>query len=117
MRLARKKKPRDEGLEEGEEVPDDEPEERLKMPKRRDLYTICREAGTFGIYYSQTRCSFALNIATLQSIVQCLLAVCSDQVRPEFGLYRYFTRANVPFFDPSPYLVVRSKSRTFVRVT
>ena len=74
MRLARKKKPRDEGLEEGEEVPDDEPEERLKMPKRRDLYTICREAGTFGIYYSQTGCSFALNIATLQSIVQCLLS-------------------------------------------
>ena len=53
MRLARKKKPSDEGLEEGEEAPDDEPEERLKMPKRRDLYTICRESGKFGVYSSE----------------------------------------------------------------
>ncbi|CAB4018053.1 Transcription elongation factor SPT6 [Paramuricea clavata] len=48
MRLAKKKKPKDEGQEEGEEPQDDEPEERLKMPKRRDLYTICREAGLGG---------------------------------------------------------------------
>ena len=55
MRLANKKKfkkePKEE-REEGEERDEDEEEEekeeeneRLKMPKRRDLYTICREAG------------------------------------------------------------------------
>ena len=32
-------------------------------------------------------------------------------------LYRYVTGTNVPFFDPSPNLVVRSKNGTFVRVT
>jgi transcription elongation factor SPT6 len=52
MRLAKKKKSKDEGQEEGEETQDDEPEERLKMPKRRDLYTICREAGTYLALFS-----------------------------------------------------------------
>ena len=32
-------------------------------------------------------------------------------------IYRYVTRTNVPFFDPSPNLVVRSKNGIFVRVT
>lgn len=50
MRLAKKKKSKksEEGSEkekDGEEQDDEEPEEKLKMPKRRDLYTICREAG------------------------------------------------------------------------
>ena len=31
-------------------------------------------------------------------------------------LYRYVTRTNVSFFDPSPNLVFRSKNGTFVRV-
>ena len=33
------------------------------------------------------------------------------------GLYRYVTRTNVSFFDPSPNLVFRLKNGTFVRVT
>ena len=37
--------------------------------------------------------------------------------RPFNWLYRYVTRTNVPFFDPSSNLVVRSKNGTFVRVT
>jgi transcription elongation factor SPT6 len=45
MRLSKKKNPKDEEQEEGEETQEEEPEEKLKMPKRRDLYTICREAG------------------------------------------------------------------------
>ena len=46
MRLSKKKKPKDEEQEEGEDTQEEEPEEKLKMPKRRDLYTICREAGS-----------------------------------------------------------------------
>ena len=49
MRLAKTKKPKDEEKEEGEETQEEEPQERVKMPKRRDLYTICREAGTWRI--------------------------------------------------------------------
>ena len=47
MRLAKKKKPGEDGgkNEDDEETQEDEPGERLKMPKRRDLYTICRDAG------------------------------------------------------------------------
>ena len=47
MRLAKKRKPKQE-LEEGEEEEEKDEEdasEKLKMPKRRDLYTICRGAG------------------------------------------------------------------------
>ena len=35
----------------------------------------------------------------------------------KFRSYRYVTRTNVSFFDPSPNLVVRSKNGTFVRLT
>ena len=35
----------------------------------------------------------------------------------KFKLYRYLTRTNVSFIDPSPNLVVRGKKGTFLRVT
>lgn len=55
MRLAKKRKPKKEPEEgeEGEQKDEqDHPEEseRLKMPKRRDLYTICREAGNPSLF-------------------------------------------------------------------
>ena len=44
------------------------------------LKNMCMDILAFLAFYSQTRCSVPLNDTTLQSILQCSLADCSDQV-------------------------------------